>query len=198
MSEVTYNDLTLLSGVDGIWDATYIAAAATTPLADADCVFGGIAVTDTAAGVITVYNNYLYGDATSQFDISIPDVEAPTTFRYTFDGTGKSPGWSATTMPVGTVVTFAAQNFSAGNNGTFTVTGSGENYVEVTNADGVEESNKTIGTGNIRKGTAALTTAFVLKASIAEGLHLNKAVALSNGLTVVTAAASKIVVYHRS
>lgn len=179
------------------WTSAYIAAASTNPLLKTTGVFGGITVGETAAGAITVYHNYLYGDSTTRFDIT--EIEAGVTYRYTFDGTGKDPGWSAATMPVGTVVTFAAQNFSAGNNGTFTVTASGNNYIEVANASGVAEADKTIGTGNIRLGSAALTTLAVLKASIAEGNYLinNLGIAITNGLTVVTAAASKLVVCYR-
>lgn len=87
---------------------------------------------------------YTVGDSTSQFDIT---NTSGTTYRYTFDGTGTSPGITTSTFPTGATVTIAAQNFTAGNNGTFLVTGSGSNYFEVTNASGVVESNKTLGTG---------------------------------------------------
>jgi hypothetical protein len=86
------------------------------------------------------------GDSTTQFDISNP---SGTTFRYTFDGTGTDPLISATTAPIGSYVYLAAQNFNAANNGVFQVTGSGSNYFEVTNASGVTESNKTVGTGSV-------------------------------------------------
>lgn len=86
------------------------------------------------------------GSATTQFDITNP---AGTTFRYTFDGAGTDPLITATSVPVGTYILIQAQNFTAGNNGIFVVTGSGTNYFEVTNASGVVESNKTIGTGFI-------------------------------------------------
>lgn len=86
------------------------------------------------------------GGATTQFDITNP---AGTTFRYTFDGTGTDPNITATSVPVGSTIYVQAQNFTAGNNGVFVVTGSGANYFEVTNASGVVESNKTIGTGFI-------------------------------------------------
>ena len=93
------------------------------------------------------------GASNTQFDITNP---AGTTFRYTFDGTGTDPSISAATFPAGTQVTTAAQNFSAGNNGTFIVTASGSNYFEVTNASGVAENNKTIGTGSIKKDSVKL------------------------------------------
>lgn len=86
------------------------------------------------------------GTTSTQFDITNP---AGTTFRYTFDGTGTDPLISAATFPVGSYVLIGAQNFSAANNGFFTVTGVDTNYFEVTNASGVIESNKTIGSGFI-------------------------------------------------
>lgn len=81
------------------------------------------------------------GDATTQFDVTNP---GGTTFRYTYDGTGTDPGISATTFPTGGTVKIFGTAMSAGNEGSFTITGSGDNYFEVTNANGVVESNKTI------------------------------------------------------
>lgn len=86
------------------------------------------------------------GDGTTQFDITNP---SGTTFRYTWDGTGTDPAITAISVPVGTYILLEAQNFSAVNKGIFTVTGSGANYFEVTNATGLAENNKTIGTGFI-------------------------------------------------
>ncbi len=86
------------------------------------------------------------GGSTTQFDIT---NTSGTTYRYTWDTTGTDPVISATTVPVGTYVLIGAQNFNSANNGLFVVTGSGTNYFEVTNASGVVESNKTIGTGYI-------------------------------------------------
>ncbi len=177
------------------WTSKYIAAASTNALLKTTGRLGGITVGETAAGAITVYHNYLYGDSTSRFDIT--EIEAGVTYRYTWDGTGTDPGWSAASMPLNSQITFAAQNFSAGNNGTFTITGAGANWIEVANANGVAEADKTIGTGNIRAGSAALTVLAVLKASIAEGNYLTNPIAVTNGLTVVTAAASKIVVCYK-
>ena len=88
------------------------------------------------------------GSATSQFDITNP---AGTTFRYTWDTTGTDPAITASSVPVGSYILIGAQNFTAANNGLFVVTGSGANYFEVTNAAGVAENNKTIGTGYIYK-----------------------------------------------
>lgn len=100
--------------------------------------------------VVRVYTaNTPAGDSTTQFDITNP---AGSTFRYTYDTTGTDPSFSLGNYPIGTVVDIQAQNFSAGNKGLFVTTGAGSNYIEVTNASGVVESNKTIGTGYIIKG----------------------------------------------
>lgn len=85
--------------------------------------------------------------ADTQFDITNPSGQ---TFRYTFDGTGTNPSITAANFVVGRYVDIQAQNFAAGNKGLFKITGSGADYFEVTNASGVVESNKTIGTGNIK------------------------------------------------
>lgn len=79
------------------------------------------------------------GGPTTQFDITNP---SGTTFRYTYDGTGTDPVINSTTVPIGMIVQVYSNNFSDGNNGEFTVTGSGTNYFEVTNASGVAENNK--------------------------------------------------------
>lgn len=86
------------------------------------------------------------GDSTTQFDITNP---SGTTFRYTWDSTGTNPSISSSTFPIGSYVLIGAQNFNSANNGLFVVTGVGSNYFEVTNASGVAENNKTIGTGYI-------------------------------------------------
>lgn len=107
----------------------------------------------TGLPVVNVYDtaSTKIGDSTTQFDITNP---AGTTFRYTFDGTGTDPNISLANNPIGSLMNFQAQNFTAANNGVFIVTGAGTNYVEVTNASGVAESNKTIGTGYIQKSGA--------------------------------------------
>lgn len=99
-----------------------------------------------ANGQFISFKVVTFGDSTTQFDITNP---AGTTFRYTYDGTGTDPVINATTVPVGTIIVLNAQNFATANKGTFVVTGSGANYLEVSNALGVVESNKTIGTGSI-------------------------------------------------
>lgn len=86
------------------------------------------------------------GSGTTQFDITNP---SGTIFRYTFDGTGTDPLITSATVPIGTYILIQAQNFNAVNNGIFIVTNSGTNFFEVTNASGVAENNKTIGTGFI-------------------------------------------------
>lgn len=91
------------------------------------------------------------GDSTTQFDITNP---SGTTFRYTWDSTGTDPSISLANHPVGSLINFQAENFNSANNGIFVVTGAGSNYIEVTNASGVVESNKTIGTGHIVKSGA--------------------------------------------
>jgi len=93
-------------------------------------------------------NNEL-GSSTTQFDITNP---SGTTIRYTWDTTGTDPE-IATHLAIGSIVVIAAQNFDSGNNGTFTVTAVGASYFEITNADGVAETNKTIGTGSIISST---------------------------------------------
>lgn len=85
-----------------------------------------------------------YGDSTSRFDIT---NTSGTTYRYTWDGTGTDPAITATKFVTGKNVVFFSPNFTAANNGTFAITGSGANYVEVTNASGVAEADKTLGTG---------------------------------------------------
>lgn len=94
------------------------------------------------------YTN-IFGSSTTQFDITNP---SGTTFRYTYDATGTDPVINSTTVPIGTTLVIAAQNFNAANNGTFVTTGVGSNYFEVTNASGVAENNKTLGTGTIKYG----------------------------------------------
>lgn len=99
--------------------------------------------------VRTYTPNTPMGGSTTQFDIT---NTSGSTYRYTWDSTGTDPSINSDTLPIGSVITIKAQNFSSGNNGTFLVTGVGSNYFEVTNASGVVESNKTLGTGYLQKG----------------------------------------------
>jgi hypothetical protein len=91
----------------------------------------------------------MIGDATSQFDIT---DQGGNTFRYTWDGTGTDPGIDNTlaSIQADDAAAINAQNFNAANNGNFVISAVGTNYFEVTNASGVAESNKTIGTGHIQ------------------------------------------------
>lgn len=89
---------------------------------------------------------YTIGDSTTQFDVTNP---SGTTYRYTYDNTGTDPLITALTIPIGSTVLVYATNMASGNEGTFTVTASGNNYFEVTNAGGTAETNKTIGPGYI-------------------------------------------------
>lgn len=92
-------------------------------------------------------DNPAIGDSTTQFDISNP---TGTTFRYTWDDTGTDPD-ILNTILVGDILVIAGQNFNVNNNGTFTVTAvdGTNNYFEITNASGVAETDKTLGTGSI-------------------------------------------------
>lgn len=116
----------------------------------------GLAPSYVVVGTVTAI-----GAADTQFDITNP---SGTTIRYTWDTTGTDPGITAAAFPVGTKVYINAQNFNAANNstgeadGTFSVTGSGTNYIEITNAAGVVESNKTIGTGSMGPSVAQPAT----------------------------------------
>lgn len=92
--------------------------------------------------VVRAYTPTRVGSSTTQFDITNP---AGTTFRYTWDSTGTDPVINTTTFPVGSRVRVHSESFSNGNRGVFTLTGSGTNYFEVTNASGVAENDKTLG-----------------------------------------------------
>lgn len=92
------------------------------------------------------------GSSTTQFDVTNP---VGTTFRYTYDTTGTDPSISLANLPIGSVVFINGSNLSSGNRGIFLVTGAGSNYFEVTNASGVVESNKTLGTGFLLTTSAA-------------------------------------------
>lgn len=87
------------------------------------------------------------GGSTTQFDIT---SSSGNYMRYTWDGTGTDPE-IATKLIVGVEIKINAQNFSAANNGNFIVSRTGTNWFEIYNAAGVIESNKTIGTGYIRR-----------------------------------------------
>lgn len=113
---------------------------------------------------VKVYGS-LVGDSTTQFDITNP---AGTTFRYTWDSTGTDPVINTTTFPTGYKVNIRAINFVAANRGSFTITGSGSNYFEITNASGSVESNKTIGSGYIQIYNPTWTKPTGLKYAVVE------------------------------
>lgn len=101
----------------------------------------------TGLSVVRVYAYTSVGASDSQFDITNP---SGTTFRYTWDGTGTNPNINTSTFPTGAKVSIFIPTTTGVNNGNFTVTGSGANYFEVTNASGNVESNETIGAGYIK------------------------------------------------
>jgi hypothetical protein len=113
--------------------------------------------------VVRVYGQ-LSGDSTSQFDITNP---AGTTFRYTWDGAGTNPNISAVTAAVGYKVNVFLPG-SAVNSGSFTITGSGANYFEVTNASGAVAPNELIGTGYLQIYNPTWTKPATLKYAVAE------------------------------
>lgn len=99
----------------------------------------------TQPSTIPTVRTYKYssvGDSTTQFDITNP---AGTTFRYTWDSTGTDPVINTATFPTNGKVSINIVNTNEANNGNFTITGSGSNYFEITNASGVAENNKTVG-----------------------------------------------------
>lgn len=108
---------------------------------------------NSSASALPIVRTYIAtsaGSSTTQFDVTLT---GGTTYRYTYDGTGTDPNISAATVPIGTTLQIYSTNLTAGNRGSFTITGSGANYFEVTNAGGVAENNKTLGaTGYLYKG----------------------------------------------
>ncbi len=93
-----------------------------------------------------VYTSADLGSSTTQFDVTNP---AGDTHRYTFDGTGTDPAIT-TNINAGDIVHITGSNLTAANRGSFTVNAVDTDYFEVTNASGVVESNKTLGTGVLR------------------------------------------------
>jgi hypothetical protein len=86
------------------------------------------------------------GSSSTRFDIT---NTAGTTVRYTYDGTGTDPVISSATFVPGYSVFIYTD--SAGINGvnlgSFTITASGANYFEVTNASGLAQNDKTLSGG---------------------------------------------------
>lgn len=152
-----------ISGVNSVYafDGGYIAKAGNTAFTE----WRNLSPTSSTAGDLKLFSlngiefvlytsaqylckAYDITSSTTRFDI---EDQTGDTWRYTYDGTGTDPNISATNPEVNDIVVIAGDNFTAANNGTFTVTGSGANYFEVTNASGVQDLNKTLGsTGYIR------------------------------------------------
>lgn len=121
-------------------------------------------------------NKYNLSPATfTNYNVTNP---SGTTFRYTYGGTGADPYITSDTVPVGASVVFGSTNFAAGNQGTFTVTGSGANFIEVDNASGVVEAGIQSGViGSIYVALVYHTFGIELRGSELYGFY-------SNGTTV--------------
>ncbi len=100
-------------------------------------------------------SGYGIGTATTEFDVT---NTAGTTYRYAYTGNGTDPLITALTVPATSSVKITLTNMASGNEGTFTVTASGNNYFEVTNASGVAEASKTIGSLGSVSVTGTATT----------------------------------------
>ena len=118
------------------------------------------------------------GSSTTRFDITNP---SGTTFRYTYDGTGTDPLITAAAFPAGTIIDIYSPNMTAANTGVFTVTGSGTNYIEVTNASGVAENDKTFGSTFYFVKSATWTKPTGLKYAIVEMVGGGQAGNRANG-----------------
>lgn len=86
------------------------------------------------------------GDSTTRFDITNPSGNV---FRYTYDGVGTDPKITSDNPNVGSTIYIDSPDFNSNNCGTFVVVGSGENYFEIENVNGVVESDKIISTGSL-------------------------------------------------
>lgn len=113
------------------------------------------AIAATTNPIHRVYGASNLGDTTSQFDITNP---SGTTARYTYDGTGTNPGITASTVPTGATVIIVSDSMTLANTGKFTVTNSGSNFFEVTNAAVVAETNKTLALGFLQVSFASTWT----------------------------------------
>lgn len=86
---------------------------------------------------------YTYGGSdTTQYNIA---NVGGNTWRYTWNTVGTNPNITATNFPIGATVLITITDFNDANEGTFTITGSGSNYFEVTNPSGVSQANVAIG-----------------------------------------------------
>lgn len=88
---------------------------------------------------------YELASSSTQYNITNP---SGTTMTYTYNGSGTSPS-HLVVAKVGDTIIINGQDFSSANNGTFTITALTSTYFSITNASGVIESNKAVGTGSI-------------------------------------------------
>lgn len=132
------------------------------------------------------------GDSTTVFTIT---NTGGSTYRYTWTTTGTDPLIVNKTR-VGTTVIIAAQNFNALNNGTFVLTATAANYFEVTNASGVAEATKTIGTGYIKVSILDYSVALAeQKAFLGNGQGYNFSIG-KNGTTILDASSTASSLYY--
>jgi len=117
------------------------------------------------------------GDATTQYDVSNPSGYV---FRYTFDGTGTDPTITGTDPAIGSAIVISG--FAAANNGSFIIIGAGTNYIEVFNASGAAETNKT--SVNIYAGTNAADSSGITVGHNYEVLKVSENGALRADVTV--------------
>ena len=91
------------------------------------------------AGISCQIDYITLGDATTQYDVTNPSGNI---FRYAYDGTGTDPAITANNPPIGARIYFYGGTFSYKNSGFQTIVASGTNYFEVSNANGLAETNK--------------------------------------------------------
>lgn len=95
------------------------------------------------------------GDATTEFTIT---NTSGNTYRYTYTGSGTTPGNFTSYLSVGSIFNIQSSDFNTNNRGIFTVTAVQATYIEVTNASGVAESTKTLTNGYLDVGTVYTPT----------------------------------------
>lgn len=87
------------------------------------------------------------GSTTTQFDIT---NTAGSTYRYTWDGNGTDPAITAVSVPTGSVILIESSSMNDVNTGSFVVTGSANNYFEVSNSAGSAEVNVNLTDGYLK------------------------------------------------
>lgn len=134
----------------------------------ADTNNGVIMNTTSNGDITTVFTKDLtgmsVGSSSTRFDVTNP---SGTTFRYTYDGTGTNPNITSTSFPIGATVNIVSTNMATGNEGAFTITNSGVNFFEVTNASGVVEADKTISTGYVSIAGGTISDIFTRGSDVA-------------------------------